>query len=655
MTHPVAKSDVSVRRGSIEKFESKRFMGSSQPVGAFAFVRRVGRNAKAIHATNGYTDVGSPILGPDAQAAAGATVDVVTLGARLMLAFSVLALMTTALVGIPVRMRVRGQIEAQSAARIDSAVVGAHRVLEHEARELRGLLTPLCEHDTIVDRVHLELERIHGETARIGEDQRLRWSLLVREQAEANRLDELVLALADGTLVASSRPSRLGFRDERIAAALAQAGSASPRLHDEGGDPAMEIACVTSAQGVRLGLVGTRRLAPLLEWVGRSFSVELSTPALESARLGPDVLERDLPLPEVEGLRVVVRAKRDTAALDEVDRSIAATGAVALLVACLIAAVLARSLANPIVALSRATRSVLQGQPNEVHASGGREVTELATTFNETLRELAAMRRRLAVTERMAARREVARRVAHEIKNPLAPIRAAVETLQRLRARNDAAFDAYFDEATQAVLSEVRRISDIVRLFTELHRFPPPTIQAVDLAALARRVTSLHGSSPLASGCSGSVELMAEGAIEVRADPDQWVQLLTNLVQNGLEAAGETRSDPRVVVTLEPPSDGRVRVLVRDNGPGVSEAMLPRLFEPYATTKASGTGLGLAIVQRIVFEHGGEISYRTGTKGGAIFEILLPVAGPSLLDQPMDATGPRDEPIRQASPDTPTS
>jgi len=87
-------------------------------------------------------------------------------------------------------------------------------------------------------------------------------------------------------------------------------------------------------------------------------------------------------------------------------------------------------------------------------------------------------------------------------------------------------------------------------------------------------------------------------------------------------------------VTIGPLPNDRVRIVVRDNGPGVSEEMQPRLFEPYATSKEKGTGLGLAIVQRIVFEHGGEIAYRKATKGGAVFEIWLPVSGPPLLEKP---------------------
>ncbi len=248
-------------------------------------------------------------------------------------------------------------------------------------------------------------------------------------------------------------------------------------------------------------------------------------------------------------------------------------------------------------------------------------------------------RSRMAETERIAARRDVARRVAHEIKNPLAPIRAAVETLRRLRARDDPAFDDYFDEATRTVLDEVRRISDIVTKFTELERLPAPTLADVELVEVAEQVAVLHQNAldgrTAKRGPSGErlrrVEVSAEGPVVARADRDQLVQLLTNLVQNGLDAALAVRDDPRVVVTVETIAEEgrmRARVVVRDNGPGVAEAQLARLFEPYATTKEGGTGLGLAIARRIALEHGGDLTYRTGQKGGAVFELSLPLRSP---------------------------
>ena len=340
----------------------------------------------------------------------------------------------------------------------------------------------------------------------------------------------------------------------------------------------------------------------------------------------------------ISGLKVVASVPRAPleAALATLDHAMAFGAAAAFVVALGIAIVLARSLSRPIVALAHETGEVVSGAPKRVVGRGGREIARLADAFNDAIDELTAMRRRLAATERIAARREVARQLAHEIKNPLAPIRAAMETLRRLRMRDDPAFDEYFEEATTIVLGEVHRIANIVTEFTRFNRMPPPNPEPIDLVQVARGVVTLHAMAPDGAEVSGParVELASEKIPMVSADRDQIIQVLTNLIQNGLDAAEAVRPDPRVMVSVAPFEKERVRIVVRDNGPGVPEEFLPRLFEPYATTKQKGTGLGLAIVQRIVFEHGGEITYRKAAKAGAVFEITLPVAGPPLLERP---------------------
>jgi nitrogen fixation/metabolism regulation signal transduction histidine kinase len=348
----------------------------------------------------------------------------------------------------------------------------------------------------------------------------------------------------------------------------------------------------------------------------------------------------------VSGLKVVARVSRKgpRERLASRDRENVLTGVAAIAVALGIALVLARSLSRPLAALAHETREVVSGEPKHVRGRGGREIAALAEAFNKTIDELTAMRRRLAATERIAARREVARQIAHEIKNPLAPIRAAVETLRRLRMRDDPAFDEYFEEATATVLGEVHRIANIVTEFTRYNRMPAPNPEPIDLVQVARGVVTLHASAPDGEAVTAGpprVELAAEALPMVLADRDQIIQVLTNLIQNGLDAAAAVRPDPRVMVTMGLLTGELVRIVVRDNGPGVPEEFLPRLFQPYATTKEKGTGLGLAIVQRIVFEHGGEIVYRKAQKAGAVFEITLPVKGPPLLERPpsLEATG----------------
>src|SRR5690606_15523689 len=256
---------------------------------------------------------------------------------------------------------------------------------------------------------------------------------------------------------------------------------------------------------------------------------------------------------------------------------------------------MARRLTDPLAELAEQTRQVLHGDPLPITARGGRELKEFAAAFNQTLDNLAQLRRQLANTERIAAQREIARRVAHEIKNPLAPIRAAIETLRRLRARRDPAFDEYFEEATHTVLSEVNRITTIVQEFTEFARLPEPRIQPTELGPLVDRVVSLHKSTfPHIQG-----EWSSPRGVDV--DPEQFVQVLTNLLQNAMDAV-ENVADPRVTITTK--AAGKHWLLeVEDNGPGFSREAQGQLFVPYFTTKSKGTGLGLAIVHQIATGH----------------------------------------------------
>ncbi|MSP25635.1 MAG: sensor histidine kinase [Myxococcales bacterium] len=324
------------------------------------------------------------------------------------------------------------------------------------------------------------------------------------------------------------------------------------------------------------------------------------------------------------------------AAMERLNAAIVLSGGVVALLAIALAVVLSRHLAAPLEELTEETRAVIAGRAAPLRVRGSREVVELGRMIGYAIEELAAVRSRLARTERIAARREVARQVAHEIKNPLAPIQAAVETLRRLRARGSPEFEGYFDEATRTVLAEVHRIKTILAEFTEFARMPPPRFAVVDLVELARDVVALHD----AHSTNGRRTVLLETCElpNLIADGAQLSRMLTNLVQNALDAANFGVEEARVTVLLEARSSREVAIKVTDNGLGVDPSVRERLCEPYVTTKPDGTGLGLAIVQTIVHEHGGELRFRDAEPRGTVFEVTLPVDGPPLLERAPDIT-----------------
>jgi signal transduction histidine kinase len=530
---------------------------------------------------------------------------------------------------------------------MESATAEVKEALVSEATQLRDLTLPLCKRGTFFDKALLDYERTKGDLDKLEMGAQLALRHHAPDEAAARAFDELSLVTQNGLVLSSSERTRVGKKDERFATMLREPeGQPQLRPSVASQPPAIEVWCSRSVHAYTLGFVGSRKIETILERVGRAHGVQLESASPDGPT--PSSTERTevrlVKLEQVAGLSVLATMPRDRLvdALEQLDRQILASGGIAVLLALVLAVILGRSLAKPLRELAHETREVVSGDPRPVRGRGGKEIRELAESFNATIDELTRMKKRLAVTERISARREIARQVAHEIKNPLAPIRAAVETLRRLHARGDERFEEYFDEATRTVLEEVHRIAHIVSEFTKFQRLPAPNPEAMDLVQAAKHVVSLHAVDPemVQTGTSREprVELTVEDVPEVRADRDQIIQVLTNLVQNGLEAASAVRPDPKVAVSLRLVDPKHVRITVRDNGPGVPDEMRDRLFEPYATSKPTGTGLGLAICQRIIFEHGGEISYRPATKGGAVFEIRLPVQGPSLLEKPLETT-----------------
>jgi two-component system, NtrC family, nitrogen regulation sensor histidine kinase NtrY len=545
-----------------------------------------------------------------------------TLALRLQIAFGLLALVATGATGLLTRTAWQNAEEDRFDQRFDAAGKGVAKLVEGEASRISDLLQATCDHNGDIDQTAMDIEQ------GLATGRRLAISQLVKGQMQALHLDELSLFTSTGEILGAGHdPAAVGKVDRSLVAQPAVKGlylvvrPAGPRTKS-----ALVARCSHTFGTQVISLLGARHLDAMLRTVEEVFDVKLSiagnSPYLPSAHERSRTVT--VPIAGLGGLRLVETLSTKTLEqhLASVDLSIILASAATVVVAILLAIWMAKGLARPLEALARQAGEVVSGEPRPVEVKGTREIVAFANAFNKALDDLVKLRKRLAVTERIAARREIARRVAHEIKNPLAPIRAAVETLRRLRSRNDPAFDDYFDEATKTVLSEVHRITKIVSEFTEFARLPAPHPTSVDIEEVAKSTVALYATG------GAEVSLHASSCPIIQADRDQIVQVLTNLIQNGLDAtAGE---GPKVDVRIEPLAEGRVAIRVADNGPGVSEEMLPKLFLPYATSKPSGTGLGLAIVQRIVHEHGGEITYEKGAAGGAVFRVVLPVAGPTL-------------------------
>ena len=226
----------------------------------------------------------------------------------------------------------------------------------------------------------------------------------------------------------------------------------------------------------------------------------------------------------------------------------------------------------------------------------------------------------LISAQRSAAWGEVARRLAHEIKNPLTPIQLSAERLQiKLADRLQGADRDMLERCTRTIVNQVGAMKNMVNEFRDYARLPPPVLTAVDLKPLIDDTLALYESSR-----APVKVVMDEPLPPVLADSNQLRQVIHNLVTNAQDALTDV-AIPQVTVRIQ--QDGR-RVVIRvaDNGPGFAPATLARAFEPYVTTKAKGTGLGLAIVRKIVEEHHGEVRLANRDEGGAEITLRLPVA-----------------------------
>jgi two-component system nitrogen regulation sensor histidine kinase NtrY len=275
---------------------------------------------------------------------------------------------------------------------------------------------------------------------------------------------------------------------------------------------------------------------------------------------------------------------------------------------------------RPIQTLARGFETVAKGDLDlALREDRHDELGRLTEAFNRMTRDLKHYKESWLRAERIAAWQEMARTLAHEIKNPLSPIRISIETLQKTHRKKHPDFGKILEESTGAVLEEVHKLTKIVESFSAFARLPKPVKSTEYLREVIDPVLSLYAGS--AEKYTIRTRLEPQD-IRIHADPDQIHRVFINLIQNSMEAMPE---GGEITIEAEAAAEnGMVAIRFEDTGPGIPEEMRANLFRPYFSTKEKGTGLGMALSYRIITEHGGTMEADNVPGRGARFSMTLP-------------------------------
>jgi len=289
------------------------------------------------------------------------------------------------------------------------------------------------------------------------------------------------------------------------------------------------------------------------------------------------------------------------------------------LIAIFVGFILSRNFTRPLENLAWASERLASGDfAVRVKYNGRGELANLINTFNNMAEDLESYQRKIVESERLSAFTMMARKVAHEIRNPLTPIKIAVEDLRRAFQNADPKFADAFSQSTRTVLEEVESLTRIVDEFSNFAKFPPPKMTPDDLNEIVRSTIPLFSKQVQA----GNLRIdLSPKDLPVMADRDQMKRAVVNLIKNGLEAIPSTG----MVIVRTTIADKTAAAIVADNGPGLSDSVKQNIFTPYLTTKPGGSGLGLVIVKKIVREHEGKIKIADQKSGGVVAVIELPL------------------------------
>jgi signal transduction histidine kinase len=536
-----------------------------------------------------------------------------------------------------------------------------HREFQHEGDEIIHGVESIANSDSML-RTAMELTNGADVAAYVNEAQ---------NYAQAQRLDFLDLIAPDGTIISSAHwPARFGYKQRWFldrSAPLPQ--EAFLRHVDTAQGNVLAMLCIRpiKTHGADYYLIGGRKLDSVLRTLSPPAGLRVSLysnpeqgqgeilgaardtlpldkimPLIQDAMQqhdaskiidwGPGLLQEEIvhaiALPgfspdRVPAVLLVGNSLQEELTLEKRIRNISLVIAgLGVFLGVLISGIITARMSRPIRDLAEAAAEVGHGNWGvRVESSSKDEVGRLAAAFNHMTEELMAQRERLVQTERVAAWRELARRLAHELKNPLFPLQITVENLLRARENTPEQFDEVFRESTSTLLAEIANLKTIVGRFSDFSKMPAPQLQSVDLDEMVRGVVQLFQGQLTQRASKIEPELQLGQVPPVNADPVLLRRVIENLVLNAIDAMPDGGK-----LTFRTAKDDKFAIFeLADTGKGLTPEECERIFTPYYTTKQHGTGLGLAIAQSVVSDHRGRISVSSRKNQGTTFHVELPL------------------------------
>jgi signal transduction histidine kinase len=594
---------------------------------------------------------------------------------KLLLLFAATILLCVAVMSISVYGTMRQSFEQANQDRASSVAAQFRSEFQRRGQEVERKVESVAASET-VQRIALEINR----GASSGGGDANAYPSEARALATQQQLDFLELVDRQGTILSSAQwQAKFGYPEPAIASATGPTGAFLKREELPNG-PTLGLFAVRAVHigeqplfvigGERLDQgflstldipAGTRVLLYQnldAKWSPQSL-LDLNGPAAGADRIGPliekvrstgqeahgviywtaDSADAEtfhaIPLAgqnqQLMGILLVGSSRRP---LIDLQRRVISTamlvGGIGILVAVLASLWFGARVTRPVVSLAEAAHRVAAGDLSaKVEVESNDELGELAASFNRMTEDLLQQKDRAVQAERVAAWRELARRLAHELKNPLFPLQVTVENLMRAKTKSPEMFEEVFQEGTATLLAEINNLKTIIGRFSEFSKMPQPQRRPTQVNDVLRSVLRVFQALLQANNEITVRTDLAADLPEISADPDLLHRALSNLVLNAIDAmphGGELTLRTAAASFGEP--GARVTISVSDTGSGLTPEECARLFTPYYTTKQHGTGLGLAIVQSVVSDHGGKISVESTKEKGTAFRIELPGGGP---------------------------